>query len=336
MESLIGAIELVKSKVKEHREYYERVEEAVKQQLVFEILEALGWDIKNPDEVRPEDKTEMGRADYALRLNGRVVAYIEAKNLSINVLTDKNALKQLGNYCFGKGVNYGILTNGIQWKVIKAFEIGKSIEERVLFSVDLEKDSIHRGAFLLSLLAKDRIKKLEETSKTFRQLEDSFTALKAFGFSEDQIFRVLSKRKGIPPEVSAHSHEPSGTTLLDNAVKISELKDVAYTKPIGAFVKVGGEWKELNLLKNTWRELLRRYAEFVVDTRGRLPLLPGYIVTDKSELKNWNRRGGTKSFIQVGSYYLYVWLSANEILRVLKKLQDSTKIELAVKLEKTK
>jgi len=56
--------------------------------LIFEILEALGWNIKNPEEVRPEDKTGMGRADYALVIDGKIVAYLEAKKLAIDVLHD--------------------------------------------------------------------------------------------------------------------------------------------------------------------------------------------------------------------------------------------------------
>ncbi|WP_297521602.1 hypothetical protein [Thermococcus sp.] len=104
MNNLIGAIERVKSKVSKHSEFHSKNEEAVKQQLIFEILESLGWDIKNPDEVRPEDKTGMGRADYALILNGSVVAYLEAKKLSIDIVNDPNPLKQLGKYCYDRGV----------------------------------------------------------------------------------------------------------------------------------------------------------------------------------------------------------------------------------------
>ncbi|WP_461864647.1 type I restriction enzyme HsdR N-terminal domain-containing protein [Thermococcus sp.] len=327
MGQLIETIERVKTKARKHRNYYMKNEEAVKQQLVLEILEELGWNIKNPEEVRPEDKTGMGRADYALVIDRKVVSYVEVKKLSIDVLKDTEPLKQLGKYCYDQGVNYGVLTNGVQWRVMKSFESGKTLEERILFSIDLEKDSVHKSTFLLSLLTKDRIQKLEEMSRIFKQLEDSFIALKNSGFSEEQIFKMLSGREELP--------EPSGNPP-DSSVRISELKNVSNTKPVKAFVRLGSEWKELTLLKRTWRELLRQYAGFVLNNKGQLPIIQGYIVTKKSELKQWDRGSGEKSFIQVGSYYLYIWLSATDILRILRRIQDSTKIELAIVLEKKK
>ncbi len=107
MEELITAIERVRSKVNAHHPYYSRNEEAVKQQLVFEIFEVLGWNVKNPDEVRPEDKTGMGRADYALVINGEMVAYIEAKKLSVDIVRDPSPLKQLGKYCYDQVLSTG-------------------------------------------------------------------------------------------------------------------------------------------------------------------------------------------------------------------------------------
>jgi len=41
--------------VNEHRGLYERNGEAVKQHLIGEIFQALGWKWDNPKEVRPEE-----------------------------------------------------------------------------------------------------------------------------------------------------------------------------------------------------------------------------------------------------------------------------------------
>ena len=205
---------------------------------------------------------------------------------------------------------------------MKSFELGKSLEERILFSIDLRRDPVQKSLLLLSLLSKDKIKSLEEMSSAFKQLEDAFGTLKRYGFSEDQIFGALRENNG----------GKDGPDPPDNAKKISELKTVSNTKPVRGFVKVESGWRKLGISKPTWRELLRQYAVFVLTEKGHLPVISGYVVTEKSKLKNQD----DKAFMQVGDYYLYRWLSANEILRILKKIREFSGIDLAVVLEKKK
>ncbi|AHF79919.1 type I restriction enzyme HsdR N-terminal domain-containing protein [Thermococcus paralvinellae] len=185
----------VLKKVSEHRGLYERNEEAVKQHLIGEIFQALGWEWDNPKEVRPEERTEEGRADYALILNDRVVAFVEAKNLSVNVLKKDKPLRQLGRYCFNHGVKYGILTNGILWVVIKAFEEGSRLEDRIILSVDVENEPIERTVLKLSLLSKSKIEKLERFTTLLRALEFSFDELKKEGISERKLIEFLTASK---------------------------------------------------------------------------------------------------------------------------------------------
>jgi len=116
----------------------------------------------------PRRRTEEGRADYALILNDRVVAFVEAKNLSVNVLKKDRPLRQLGRYCFNHGVKYGILTNGIVWVVIKAFEEGSRLEDRIILSVDVENEPIERTVLKLSLLSKSKMEKLERFTILFK------------------------------------------------------------------------------------------------------------------------------------------------------------------------
>ncbi|MBO8173813.1 MAG: type I restriction enzyme HsdR N-terminal domain-containing protein [Thermococcus sp.] len=195
MDKIERAVLDVLKKVNEHRGLYERNEEAVKQHLIGEIFQALGWEWDNPKEVRPEERTEEGRADYALILNDRVVAFVEAKNLSVNVLKKDKPLRQLGRYCFNHGVKYGILTNGLSWVVIKAFEEGSRLEDRVILSVDVENEPIERTVLKLSLLSKNRIEKLERFATLLRALEFSFDELKREGISERKLIEFLTASK---------------------------------------------------------------------------------------------------------------------------------------------
>lgn len=225
MDKVERAILDVLKKVNEHRRLYERNEEAVKQHLIGEIFQALGWEWDNPREVRPEERTEEGRADYALITGDRVVAFIEAKNLSINVLKKEKPLRQLGRYCFNNGVKYGILTNGVAWVVIKAFEEGSRLEDRIILSVDIENEPIERTTLKLSLLSKSRIEKLERFAALLRALEFSFDELKREGISERKLIEFLtaSKRRLLTLEKLRGDELPRALYLYDDGWRIVPL-----------------------------------------------------------------------------------------------------------------
>ncbi len=225
MDKVERAILDVLKKVNEHRRLYERNEEAVKQHLIGEIFQALGWEWDNPKEVRPEERTEEGRADYALITGDRVVAFIEAKNLSINVLKKEKPLRQLGRYCFNNGVKYGILTNGVAWVVIKAFEEGSRLEDRIILSVDIENEPIERTTLKLSLLSKSRIEKLERFAALLRALEFSFDELKREGISERKLIEFLtaSKRRLLTLEKLRGDELPRALYLYDDGWRIVPL-----------------------------------------------------------------------------------------------------------------
>ncbi|ADT83425.1 type I restriction enzyme HsdR N-terminal domain-containing protein [Thermococcus barophilus] len=225
MDKIERAILDVLKKVNEHRKLYERNEEAVKQHLIGEVFQALGWEWNNPKEVRPEERTDEGRADYALITGNRVVAFVEAKNLSINVLKKEKPLRQLGRYCFNNGVKYGILTNGVAWVVIKAFEEGSRLEDRIILSVDIENEPIERTTLKLSLLSKSRIEKLERFATLLRALEFSFDELKREGISERKLIEFLtaSKKRLLTLEKLRGDELPRALYIYDNGWKIVPL-----------------------------------------------------------------------------------------------------------------
>jgi len=222
MEGLERAVLRVMSRVGTHRNLYERNEEAVKQHLIGEIFKALGWDWSNPEEVRPEERTEDGRADYALLTGGEIVAFVEAKNLGVNVIRRDEPLRQLARYCFSRGVRYGILTNGAGWVVVKAFSEGTSLRDRVLFTVDLESEPLEKAVLKLSLLAKNRIREIERLSSLLRALEVSFETLLAEGYPEDYLLRFLLARGGrslIPVSKLSPGTVPKAVYVHENGWK---------------------------------------------------------------------------------------------------------------------
>lgn len=105
------------------------------------MLEALGWDVRDPDEVQLECPTIDGKSvDYAMKINRKIVLYVEAKQLG-NPLDDVKALTQVVGYAANNGVDWCVLTNGVRYKVYKASE-KVSAPEKILFEVSIDpKDS---------------------------------------------------------------------------------------------------------------------------------------------------------------------------------------------------
>ncbi|WP_456397753.1 type I restriction enzyme HsdR N-terminal domain-containing protein [Palaeococcus sp. (in: euryarchaeotes)] len=252
MEHIEESIIRVLEKIKQHRRLYEANEEAVKQHLIGEIFQSLGWDIYNPNEVRPEERTDEGRADYALILDEKIVSFVEAKNLSVNVLKREKPLRQLGKYCFSQGVMYGILTNGLQWISIKAFEEGSTLRDRVLFTVDLEKEPLKKSALKLSLLGRDRIKDIEKISRLLNYMEKSFRELKRAGFSADMLFEYLK----------------SSITLPDDFIsKFVLLSMASPERTPRRFYIHDGSWKKLPLKEESWSGVITALLEYIVENK---------------------------------------------------------------------
>jgi predicted type IV restriction endonuclease len=228
MDELRDAVINVLRKVRAHRSLYTKNEEAVKQHLIGEIFQALGWDWNNPEEVRPEARTEDGRADYALMLDGKVFAYVEAKNMGVNILKKDEPLRQLARYCFNSGVRYGILTNGTVWIAVKAFEEGSHLWDRVLFAVNMEEEPLERIVLKLSLLSKSRIRDVEKLASLLKALELSFEGLKREGYSEKTIVEYLTSREGstaIPVAELRGDETPRAAYVYDNGWKLLPLPE---------------------------------------------------------------------------------------------------------------
>ena len=87
-------------------------EEATKMGLIIPVLQALGWDVFDPDEVMPETVASGGNVDICLAIGGQDQVFIEAKKASEKL---EGHQEQLLKYCFGRGAHLAVLTNGFEW-----------------------------------------------------------------------------------------------------------------------------------------------------------------------------------------------------------------------------
>jgi len=127
------------------------------------LLEALGWDVRDPDEVELEYATIDGKSvDYALKINGEPVALMEAKALG-DPLDDVKGITQVVGYAANGGIEWCILTNGTRYRVYSSSQKATA-PNKLLFEVTLDPDgssgdSIEQIAAQLAQFSRDAMAK---------------------------------------------------------------------------------------------------------------------------------------------------------------------------------
>ncbi len=144
-------------------------EASTKQGLILPILQCVGWNPFNIDEVTPELAIGGKRVDYALRVKGILKVFLEIKRPSENLNIHQ---EQLLSYAFQQGVKMAVLTNGQVWWLYLPLHEG-SWEQRKFFTIDVlqqtpEEVARHFDAFL----SRPRI----ETGEAYVNADTVYTA----------------------------------------------------------------------------------------------------------------------------------------------------------------
>jgi len=189
-----------------------------KGRLIEPVLQALGWDMLS-DEVHREHPIRIGsstaHADYALRIDGRIVALVEAKPLGEELVEDY--AQQILSYAAVQKIKWCVLTNGRVYKVFRS-EWGPE-PDNALFSefeldpnrplptglTNISKDTIQSGAMdaqasesrlvrLVSRLLGDSFEELqEEVYGTARRLVYQAAKKEMPGISREQVNKTLEQ-----------------------------------------------------------------------------------------------------------------------------------------------
>jgi hypothetical protein len=136
MNKLIQAVEMIRQKLPKLRR--ESLKEYSTRTIVIDfLLEALGWDVRDPDEVCLEYPTIDGKSvDYALLINKKPVLLVEAKALN-DPLDDVKAITQVVGYAANDGIVWCLLTNGIKWRMYRSMEKCPA-PDKLMFEVNLD------------------------------------------------------------------------------------------------------------------------------------------------------------------------------------------------------
>lgn len=119
LDELSELVDALAKRINEHQATLSRSEAATRYGLIDPLLRALGWDLSDPNQVRPEYRTESEdprrkkRADYAMLHQNEPYLIVEAKKLDEQLSDD--AQDQLGTYLLRTSAQYGVVTNGRRW-----------------------------------------------------------------------------------------------------------------------------------------------------------------------------------------------------------------------------
>lgn len=272
MADLTEAIARVKERIRNYRSLYEQNEMATRNQVVDPILRALGWDTEDPAKVQPNVATEEGVPDYTLFLDGRKVLFIEAKKMSVDV-GDQRVLSQLARYCFGEGMSYGLLTNGVVWILFRAFQEGTTMSERVVWRADLEHDNMDTLVRKLDTVSTENVGTIDRLLKKLGILDEVWQSLlddpKTLAKGIAPLFQTLTKDAHPDFELSLEEIEDFVRERLNEVLsevgEPSAGEDGGDNPPSPRTMRIG---RDSFPIRN-WYEVLVNTAEWLI-RKGKL------------------------------------------------------------------
>jgi hypothetical protein len=132
-------------------------EQNTKASLIEPVLEALGWDIRDPDEVHREFKptSQDKPVDYCLTLLRKPRLLVEAKGLG-ETLTDRKWIGQILGYAAVAGVEWCVLTDGNVYRFYNA-TVALDAEEKLFFQITLSDGRDEEAAEALKLVSRNNM-----------------------------------------------------------------------------------------------------------------------------------------------------------------------------------
>ena len=189
--------------------YRERVigEQNTKAMLIDPVLDALGWDVRDWDEVqreykvKPKDKP----VDYALKISRMPKLFIEAKGLG-EKLSDRRWVNQVISYAAVAGIEWCVLTDGDEYRFYNAVAPVEA-EEKLLCTVRISDGKEEQVVSSLSLLSRNNIEgnllaSLWDSHYVDRRVK--VVLVEMFSTADKSLVRLVRKKTGklMPKEIT--------------------------------------------------------------------------------------------------------------------------------------
>lgn len=169
----------------------EKVEENVKIKLTIPLLELLGYN--KVREMDFEYHVRSKRADIALMFNGKPKLIVETKDLT--EFLDRHVDQAL-DYALKKGIDWVILTNGVEIRLYKSYMTGVPPEDRILFSTCLENlpQTFPRLSHLASKESLQTAKKITKEAEKVRENVTAKTLIRDLTECREKLFKDLYRQ----------------------------------------------------------------------------------------------------------------------------------------------
>jgi hypothetical protein len=174
-------------------------EENTKRVLITPLLEALGWDVFDLDEVQNEYRTKPqdNPVDYAMSLRRSPCLFVEAKALG-QPLTDRRWVGQNIGYASVAGVDWCVLTNGDEYRLYNA-HAPVDADEKLFRTVRLTDEAGHAHTVeTLELLSKAQMRDKQIDALWAAHFVDRRvkSALEGLLAGDDALVRLIARRAG--------------------------------------------------------------------------------------------------------------------------------------------
>ena len=191
----------------------QRVEEAARQTAVLPVLDALGWNCWDGNEVTPEFEVRGGRVDYCLQVPGQRLVLIEVKRTGTDLTGHQ---EQLLRYAFDEGVPLAALTDGRVWWFYLSTAAG-NWEQRRFFNIDFrQQEAATAAAALERFLSREGVASGTALREAQREFESQERDRRVRASLQEAWKQVLSDPDGLlrdllaetVKEISGHDPDP--------------------------------------------------------------------------------------------------------------------------------
>jgi len=265
MKDTMNVIEVLRAQLERHRNSGLK-EFPTRTIFIDPLLSALGWDIRDPDEVELEYPTvDKKSVDYAMKINRKAVFLLEAKQLN-DPLDDVKSITQVVGYAANDGIEWCVLTNGVRYKVYKVSERA-SAPDKLLFEVSIDpRDStglsIEQIAVQLNRLSRDPLAQgvldklgteIFTTGKVRKALDRLFID------APQPLIRLIRKALGDNSVTPSQIHEALGRIWGGKSTAIDVAKQPEVSKEKQSKPRESADYSESHHTEGKPREVIELY-----------------------------------------------------------------------------
>ncbi len=314
-------------------------EEATNTAFVLPFLQALGYDIFNPNEIEPEHTSDIGikkgeKIDYAIKHRGEPIILVECKHWKQDLNLHYN---QLFRYYVTSKARFAVLTNGIQYRFFCDTEKTNIMDTIPFFEINITEINEYQIEQLIKFhkfhFDEQYIWKTIPSIKYIKEMINNFAIEKT---------RYDQKLENISAEVIRMNHQlehkqqelndcKQKITELENSVRVQEIppsKSNTEDDELDSLIEylnmpVPSDWREKTLQerkyywnneRNQWRGKPREYVcntevarEFYEYERKEVTVSIGRKISDAIERTGlFYRDGSKKRFGEYGSAIAWI------------------------------